>query len=192
MKNKNAEKIHNYPIAKDMLGEIKDEYKMENERENKINNKASSFLAMGVAIITLYIPMIPFERFIKFWNYSNNTDKIIFVVFIVLFIIGMFAMLFSFVLLLKAYGVKGYRRLDVDDLLNLSYGKDWDSKEKKSQVYQGLVEHYHKILRGTLDEDGNMKINSDSADSVKNAIKWIIVGFLLISISTIFLRILVV
>lgn len=43
-----------YPYAGKMLEEIKNEYVIENERENKIATKASAFITVVVAIITLY------------------------------------------------------------------------------------------------------------------------------------------
>ena len=115
----------NYPYAKWMLEEIKSEYVVENERENKIGTKASAFITVIVAIITLYIPMIPFDDFLKFWNTTTTTsvDKTLTVIFIIVMSVGLLLLMVAFVFFIKAYGVKGYKRVQVDDLLNIANSK---------------------------------------------------------------------
>ncbi len=184
----------NYPYAEWMLEEIKKQYDVENERENKIGTKASTFITVIMAIITLYIPMIPFEGLKKFLGASTITiiDKTLTVIFIIVLVCGVILLTVAFVFLVKAYGVKGYKRVNVDDLLRIANSNREHDNKYKSQIAQGIVAHYHKILRGSLDEAGNMKINSDSADSVAIGIMLTVIGFVLLSVATIMLRIVVV
>ena len=98
----------------------------------------------------------------------------------------------AFVFFIKAYGVKGYKRVQVDDLLNIANSTGELDDVFKNQIAQSIVAHYHKILRGTIDEKGNMRINSDTADNVAIGIVLTVIGFVFLSIATIALRIIVV
>ena len=192
-KHNNTENKPKYIYAEMMLREIKDEYLVENERERKISSKASAFITVIIAIIALYIPLIPFGNLKDFFTKSTatNTEKSWTVVFLILLSVGFMFMMIAFWHLIKAYSVKGYNHVNVDDLLYIANQVD-KSKMEESHVYQGLVAHYHKILRGTLDKSGNKKINSDDADAIGKGITWIVIGFIIMSIATIALRILVV
>lgn len=183
-----------YPFAEWMLGEIKEQYAIENERENKINTKAGAFITVIVAVIALYIPLIPFDRLKVFMQLASTSDveRSITVLFLVILGLGMMILMMAFYYFLRAYGIKGYQRVQVDDLLSLANETGEKNNYSRDQVAQGLTAHYHKILRGTLDMDGNMKINTNSADSVLYGIIWTVVGFIIVSIATIALRIIVI
>lgn len=180
-----------YPYAKLAHEEIQSEYGMENDRENKISSKSSTFITVIVAIITLYIPLIPFDKLKGYFAAGLGIgEKISTIISLVLLGAGLVSFAISFYYFVKAYAVKGYNRVDVDDLLDLS-SKDTEAITE-DHVYQGLVAHYHKILRGTLDQPGNMKINSERSEANRKGIKWTVVGFAIISVATIALRIMVV
>ena len=49
--------------------------------------------------------------------------------------------------------------------------------------------HYHRILRGTIDEPGNMKLNDERANKIQKGIHATVVGFCLINFATIAIRI---
>lgn len=183
-----------YPYAEWMLSEIKNEYAVERERENKIGTKASAFITVIVAIITLYIPMIPFENFLPFWyaTTTTNVEMALMVICIIVMSGGLILLLVAFGFFIKAYGVKGYKRVMVDDLLNIANLTGELEGKDRDYIAQGIVAHYHTILRGTLDEKGNMEINSESADIVAIGIVLTVIGFVLLSIATIALRIVVV
>lgn len=188
----NTENSPKYIYAEMILREIKDEYLVENERENKISAKASAFITVIIAIIALYIPMLPFGKLKGFFtSNATNTEKSWTIVFLIILAVGMIFMMIAFAHLLKAYSVKGHNRVKVDNLLHIANQID-ESKIEKSRMYHDLVDHYHQILRGTLDIPGNMKINSDDADAVEKGMFWIVLGFVVLSIATIALRILVV
>ena len=192
-KNDSAYSV-NYPYSEWMLEEIKGEYAVENERENLIGTKASAFITVIVAIIALYIPLIPFDKLKAFLgaNTTLNYEKTLTIIFLIVLGAGLVSLLTAFIFLLKAYGVKGYNRVKIDDLLTLSGEMGGENSSRRSQIAQGITAHYHKILRGTVDQEGNMKINSDSADFVSKGIEWTVVGFVILSVATIALRVIVV
>lgn len=199
MDNKNIqnEKINTsdqYPYSQWMLDEIKGEYIVENERENKISTKASAFITVIVAVITLYIPLIPFDKLRPFFEKAalSQSEKSLAIIFIIVLGTGLFSLTIAFLFLLKAYGVKGYNRVRIDNLLTIANEIGTENEIRKSLLAKEIASHYHEILRGTVDQDGNMKINSTSAEALSIAIVWTVVGFVILSIATIALRIIIV
>lgn len=185
------EKKPEYPNAKIAFEEIKSEYEMENERENKIASKSSAFITVIIAVVALFIPLVPFDRLKNFFsNIQNTEEKWIVIVSLFLLVGGLAVLMVAFGFFIKAYSVKGYNRVEVDDLMQIA--NQQENADPESQIYQGLVAHYHKTLRGTMDKAGNMKINTESASSNRSGIVLTVVGFAIISVSTIALRILVV
>lgn len=185
MENNTTEINPYHPFSEWMLQEIKGQYAVENERENTIGSKASAFITVIVAIITLYIPLIPLDRLISFLKSSHfsQIEKNLVILFLVVIGAGFLSMLIAFFFLLKAYGVKGYNRVKIDDLLSIANTIGGEDDCKRSQIAQGITAHYHQILRGTLDQEGNIKINSASADYVSAGIKWTVIGFIILNFS---------
>lgn len=183
-----------YPYAENLVAQFKDEYAAENERENKISTKSSAFITVIVAIVTLYIPLAPFEKMRSFFASENSNcfEKVLVIVSLIAFGIGFVFLMIAFGYFIKAYGVQGTNRVNVDDLLKLASKTDEKDDKKRSQIYQGIAAHYHTILRGTLDIKGNMKINTENAERNKKGIMWTIIGFVAISIATIMLRIMMI
>ncbi len=183
----------NYPYSEKILSEIKDVYAVENDREVKIATKASAFITITVAIIALYIPIIPFEKLVLFFASKsvNSVSKGLSILFLVILFIGLCFLGIAFYNFIKAYSVKGYNTVDVDDLLRIA-SRTEPTNTADSAVYQGIAAHYHKILRGTNDTLGNIKINSDNSEKNQVGIICIVIGFAIISLATIALRIIVV
>ena len=183
-----------YLYAKWMLSEIKEQYAVENERENRISTKASTFITVIVAIIALYIPLVPFDKLVDFFEMESYSlsGKVMAIIMLVFLGVGLITLMFSFIYFLRAYKVKGYNRVSVDNLYNIACETRNKTDKTESRIAQGITEHYHKILRGDSDTDGNMKINTYSAQNVKIGIILTVIGFAIISIATITLRIVVV
>jgi len=56
-----------YPNAKAVLEEMHIAYEVENERKCTLDGKASAFMAANFAVLTIYIPLIPFDRMLDFF-----------------------------------------------------------------------------------------------------------------------------
>lgn len=180
-----------YPYAGKMLEEIKNEYAIENERENKIATKASAFITVVVAVVTLYIPLIPFDNMIKYFQANHSCVVICLVILsLLLLVVGLVVLMVAFGFFIKAYGVKGHNRVEVNDLLNIANQNE--QMQTEEQVNQGLVAQYHQILCGFNGKAGNMDINTQSALANQKGIKLTVIGFAIMSIATIALRIMVV
>lgn len=72
----------------------------------------------------------------------------------------------------------------MDSILNLSSNEE---QRDISCVKQTLVAHYHQILRGTIDDEGNYKINTGRADKIQLGIILMVIGYVVLFISTIVL-----
>jgi len=92
----------------------------------------------------------------------------------------------AFKKLADGYSNKQYRFLNVDDLLGVANARE---RYSDGAIENGIVAHYHRILRGTIDESGNMKINENRADRIQKGINAIVIGFCLINFATIAIRI---
>lgn len=49
-----------YPFADEMLTTIRQEYETENDRKKTLDTKASTFITVNIALLTIFIPLIPF------------------------------------------------------------------------------------------------------------------------------------
>lgn len=195
MKNKEKKNKKNkgneekYPFADQMLITIRHEYEVENERKQILDTKASTFITVNIALLTIFIPLIPFSSIQKFFISAGITERTISVIALICLSISIILLIVSFVVLVYVAGISGYSRVDLDSLKNLSENTE---NRDESCVKKGLVEHYHQILRGTIDVKGNYSINTDRADKIQVGIILTVIGYVGIFISTIALRIIVV
>ncbi len=178
-----------YPLADEMLTTIRQEYEIENDRKKTLDTKACTFITFNIALLTIFIPLIPFMNLQSFFNESSGIAKIVAIIGLIMLGISIFLLLVSFVILVYAAGISGYGRVQLDSILNLSGNEEL---RDISCVKQTLVAHYHQILRGTIDDKGNYKINTSRADKIQIGIILTVIGYMGLFISTIILRITVV
>jgi hypothetical protein len=178
-----------YPLAEQMLNIIRDEYAVENERKKTIDSKALTFITVNIAMLTVFIPLIPFENIVGFMKNAEGVFMILSIIGLIGLGISVASLIVSFVILVQVAGISGYARVNMDSILSLS--AEQDENENITSVKQGLVAHYHRILRGTVDEKGNCVINSNRADRMQIGIIFTVVGYVVLFFSTILLRIIV-
>ena len=178
-----------YPFADEMLTTIRQEYETENDRKKTLDTKASTFITVNIALLTIFIPLIPFMDLQSFFGKSTGIEKTVAIIGLIMLGVSIVFLLVSFVILVYAAGISGYRRVQLDSILNLSSNEE---QIDVSCVKQTLVAHYHQILRGPIDDEGNYKINTDRADKIQLGIILMVIGYVVLFISTIVLRITVV
>ena len=178
-----------YPFADEMLTTIRQEYETENDRKKTLDTKASTFITVNIALLTIFIPLIPFMKLQSFFDESSGIEKSVAIIGLIMLGVSIVLLLASFVILVYAAGISGYRRVQLDSILNLSSNEE---QRDVSCVKQTLVAHYHQILRGTIDDEGNYKINTGRADKIQLGIILMVIGYVVLFISTIVLRITVV
>ena len=178
-----------YPFADEMLTTIRQEYETENDRKKTLDTKASTFITVNIALLTIFIPLIPFMELQSFFDKSSGVEKSVAIIGLIMLGVSIVLLLVSFVILVYVAGISGYRRVQLDDILKLSSNEE---QRDISCVKQTLVAHYHQILRGTIDDEGNYKINTSRADKIQLGIILMVIGYVILFISTNVLRITVV
>lgn len=169
-----------YPAAPILLDVAKDEYTKERERANILDNKASIFISAIIAMITIFIPIIPFNKFIGLYVSGTKLQIIIATTSVCVFVLAVVFLTMAFYNLYNAIKLKGYKRVCFEDI------NDENIILRKSNVVErGLIDHYYTILKD------NSLINDQKATKVTLGLKYSIVGFLLLALSTIILIIIV-
>lgn len=177
-----------YPNAKTVLEEMHIAYEVENERKRTLDGKASAFMAANFAVLTIYIPLIPFDRMLYFFSKSGSYEIIVATLTLAVLVAGIILSIAAFKWLADGYSNQQYRFLNVDELLRLANA---GGSYSDGTTENGMVAHYHYILRGTIDESGNMKINEDRATRIQKGINATVIGFCLINFATIAIRIII-
>ena len=156
-----------------------DEYSKECDRKEVIENKISTLLTIEIAILTVFIPMVPFGS-IKTYLFDNcNSIIIVATIACVLLGMGTVIMSVSFGILMNAIGIKTYNKVNIEELdLEDNLGQDANSVEK------GLCDHYKRI---TIE---NSNLNDKKADKYQICLPITIVSFLFLTIGTTLLKIL--
>lgn len=178
-----------YPCAGMMLEIIRQEYEVENDRKKILDTKAYTFITVNIALLTIFIPLIPFMDLSAFFARANEALKVIAIVGLIILGISILFLLISFIILVNVAGISGYGRVHLDSILSLSTNEE---QRDVSCVKQTLVAHYHQLLRGTIDDEGNYKINTKRADKIQLGIILTVIGYVGLFLSTIILRITVV
>ncbi len=184
--NKDNEIEISYPNAKTALAEIHIAYEVENERKRTLDGKAGAFMAANIAVLTVYIPLIPFDKMLSFFAEAGRYKVVAATLILVVLAVGIVFSLAAFKKLADGYSNKRYRYPNVDNLLGVA---NTIKKYPDGATESGIVAHYHSILRGTIDEPGNMKLNDERADKIQKGIHRTVAGFCLISFATIAIRI---
>lgn len=178
-----------YPFADEMLTTIRQEYVTENDRKKTLDTKACTFITVNIALLTIFIPLIPFMNLQSFINESSSMANIVTIWGLILLGVSIILLMVSFIILVFAAGISGYGRVQLDSLLKLSTNEE---HRDVSCVKQTLVAHYYQILRGTIDDEGNYEINNSRADKIQLGIILTVIGYVILFISTIVLRITVI
>lgn len=169
-----------YPSATIMLEISKSEYDKERERTNNLDNKASFFMSAIIAIITIYIPIIPFKHIKKIYMGSGKELIVLVTICICILVVAFITLIIAFYNLYKSFSLKPFKRVDFENLSN-----EQILLQNKSLVERGLLDHYHTILVNNAD------INNDKASKLTTGIKYSIICFSLISLATIGLLIII-
>ena len=173
VKNKDIEKT-NYPSASVMLEVSMDEYAKERERSNILDNKANAFISVIIAVFTLYIPIIPFSKLIAAYSHLGKVGVIGVTIALCVMVTALVLMVIAFTNLYKGFKIQPFVRVEFSNL------KDPDLlKCSENDVKKGLIDHYNTILTSNAD------INSKKAERISVGLRYSIISFVLLSLSTI-------
>lgn len=178
MKKKN--KQIQYPSSSVLLEISKDEYSKERDRSNNFENKSGLFITGIIALLTIYLNLIPFDTIINSFSSSSNVFTIVFsTICCILQLIALICIIMSFTLFVTILDSKKYMRVDFDNLSNES-----NNMLPPDIMMYALVDHYHTILLFNAD------INNKKAESFSKGVKYTLTAFIILLVSTILSQIL--
>lgn len=163
--------------AKIALPVFIDEYSKECDRKTVIENKVFSLVTIEIAIMTVFIPIIPFGSIGKYLS-SNCNSIIIATTIACIFLSASIAMMVaSFGILMNAVNIQTYSKVDIEKLdLEENLTQDANSVEK------GLCDHYKEIILV------NSLLNDKKAKKYDIGLPLTIVSFGCLALGTIILK----
>lgn len=179
-KNKNATCVDNYPSATTMLQISQNEYERERERSNMLDNKASFFLSASIAVLTIFVPIIPFSKIIDFFYSATKSYTIMAIIALCILFTALVLFIISIYNLYSAYNVQKFKNIEYENL-----NDDQILQTSKNQTERGLINHYNTILIF------NAEVNNKKAKKIQIGLKYSVISFSFIFISTILLIILI-
>lgn len=171
-------KNKDFPSISIFLVTARDEYTKEREYADKLDNKAGVFISAMLAIITLYIPIIPFSGIKNIYVNSDTPHIILTTIALCCLFSAIIIVVMAFYFLYKTFALKTFQRLDFEDLAdenNLSFSRNL--------IEKGLLDVYVNCLRD------NSKVNKNKSKALNKGLKFSIVSFILLSLSVISLKI---
>lgn len=156
-----------------------DEYSKECDRKTIIENKVISLVTIEIAIMTVFMPIIPFDSISKYLSSDYNRIVIVATIACILLGIGIVMMAGSFGILMGTVNIQTYSKVNIEELdLEENLLQDANSVEK------GLCDHYKEI---TL---ANSILNDKKASKYKIGLPLSIVSFWCLILGTILLKLL--
>lgn len=155
-----------------------DEYSKECDRKNVIENKINTLLTIGIAILTVFIPIVPFGNIKTYLSSDNNGIIIAATIACILILVSILMMAIAFGILMSAISIRTYSKVDIEEL-------DLEDilKQDANSVEKGLCDHYKTIILE------NSKLNDCKAKKYQFYLPITIVSFLLLALGTILIKI---
>lgn len=183
-----SKEYHNKTPAQDMdsdklpcpsvfLPIVENEYELERVRSEQLDNKAIALLTIIIALITVYVPILPLDKFVSFYCKSRTcmTIPIIFSVFVLVGIIAISISIYSAYKLIEVYKTKEYQAVGIE---GFNSNKKMAYRQA-SRLQLELIDHYQAIILV------NSGINSQKAEILGKQFRNIIIIFALLTISAI-------
>ncbi|HAT4315837.1 hypothetical protein [Clostridium perfringens] len=157
---------------------IMDEYTKERERGGIIDNKAIGLITILLALVTVYIPIIPFEKFKNVYKTGDKNQLIMMTFIVLIFIMALSLAIITFTILIRIVDLKTYKRVDIDILT-----KDKFLSEDEDIYERALCRHYRKLI------EQNSKVNDTKSKKISACYILTIVLFICLLLACIFIKI---
>jgi len=166
-----------YPCLSIFLPILENEYMEEKARTDRIDNKAIALLTIIIALITIYVPIIPFEKVAQVYSEASACClfSCIFSLFLLLGIIAIVIAIYSAKKIIEAYKPTEFPAINVEHLNtneNLSCNPAYSFQLK-------LIQHFQSIILSTSET------NTKKAVILVHQVKNVTIVFILLSVSAI-------
>ena len=167
-----------FSSAQLLLGCAKDEYTKERERTQFLDNKASFFMSAIILVATIFVPFIPFDKVYESITTGSELQKAITYITGTLVFVSFVILVIAFKKLYAAYKIQEYERFNIENLADIGI-----LKTEKNAMEKALCENYKNTI------EKNIRKNDSKAEKVSSGIGKCAIGFLLLAISAILLKI---
>lgn len=164
-----------YPSSSILLEICKDEYTKEKERATNFETKAGLFLTGIIALITIYLDIIPFQKISSnLLTAADNITIIFTTIYCLLLLLAFIFIILSFFHFTCVLDSQKYMRVEYDNL-----NCEQNNMAAPDLVMYAMNQHYYQILKH------NTSINNKKANKFSLGIKFTLIAFILLIISTI-------
>lgn len=174
------QKKNEYPSLDVMFDISKEEYFREIQRSNTLDNKCSVFMAGIIAVITIFVPLIPFSGIISTYVQDKKTVIVLVTIALCLLFVSALFFLCSFYKFFKSFDLKPYAGVNFENL-----NDDENLKKSAEESKLDFIKHYNMIL------NKNIAVNNAKADDIHKGFKYSALAFFLLIISVVCLQFIV-
>ena len=129
-------------ISSGVLLELaRDEYTKERERANALDNKASFFITVIVAVATIFVPIIPFGKIVPLYKTGSCVQRCFVSVFLVGITAAFVILVLAFRKLYDAYKLTDYMRPNLDVIDDQQF-----HILPTDKVEKGMCDHYKTVV----------------------------------------------
>lgn len=159
---------------------VRETYNNEIERTNMLDKKASVFITAIIAVITIFIPIIPFEQIIEVYQYGNKVQIIVATCSLCALLVSFVLIGIAFFYLYKAFSLRSFGKVNLENI-----SKTINQKYSIIEIEKNLFSHYKAICVE------NTNTNNEKAQKIKFGLKLSMFSFLILCIAAISLIIVV-
>ena len=171
------ERQEEYPSAILLLDIFKDEYQKEKDRATGFENRAGIFISGIIAIITLYLTVLPVENIKKCFSSDVKQYKVFFCILgLLLLLIAVYFVIRSFIKFVNVLDAQDYQRVEFDNLVS----KNNNQCSENDMAYE-LNKQYHEILCF------NVQVNKKKADHFSEGVTCTVKAFIILLIAIVIL-----
>lgn len=169
------ERTEKYPSAVLLLDVFKDEYQKEKDRATGFENRAGIFISGIIAIVTLYLTVLPVKDIKNCFSSDAANYKVALGTLGLFFLlIAAYYVIQSFIKFIGVLDAQDYQRVEFDNLVN----------EVNNQCVQDVMAYelnrqYYDILIF------NVEVNRKKAENYSKGIKYTLKAFIILIIAMI-------
>ena len=169
-----------YISSRVLLEMVRDECAKEQERGNNLDNKSGFFITVILAVATIFVPIIPLEKILSVYQFGVCVQKCCISVMLFCVIISFLLLIGAFRSLYEAYKLTDYMHPDLSIIDNEGY-----HILHPDRIEKGLCDHYKTIVCFNRD------VNNRKCDAITLGIKMCSVGFVILIVSTVGMKIII-
>lgn len=177
IENDNVNKCRSSDI---LLEIVKDEYSKAFDRANSLDNKAGFFITVIIAVVTIFIPIIPFDKILSFYSVAGCCQKCMVGVLLVCAFVAFVMLMLAFCRFYDAYKLTEFQHANLENS-----NEEGNHNADRGQLSKALCENYRLIV------ENNNKVIDIKCEAISRGIRLSGIGVFLLFIASIGLIIII-